>query len=93
MTFENKIVVGLDDIKAVIFECRNCQTRVSVKPDKLRIPCRCPHCGDPWKSEIVGSVTAEMSPYARFCTALTQCIAPQHGAAPFTILLEFEGET
>jgi hypothetical protein len=44
MTIERKIVVGLEDLKALIFECRAvekaCKSRVSVSPDQARIPAR-----------------------------------------------------
>ncbi|MGI9103576.1 MAG: hypothetical protein ACR2IF_14150 [Terriglobales bacterium] len=95
MTFENKIVVGLEDIKAVIFECRKCQTRVSVKPDEVRVPYKCPNptCGQQWQPDYDEHVPAHKSPYLKFCTALSQCRAPQHNGAPFNILLEFEGQS
>jgi hypothetical protein len=56
MTFEHKIVVGVDDIKAVIVECK-CGIRVSFPPDKVSIPenCPAPDCGIAWgkKSDSV----------------------------------------
>ncbi len=35
MTVERRIVVSLGDIRAVIFQCKTCATRVAVPPDKL----------------------------------------------------------
>ena len=56
MTFEHKIIVGLDDIKAVIIECK-CGTRVSLSPDAVHIPEKCPAtaCDAVW---VKGSLTA-----------------------------------
>jgi hypothetical protein len=51
MTFERTIVVGLEDIQAVSFECHKCQSRITILPDKLRdIPEKCHNCGEAWKS-------------------------------------------
>ncbi|KKK72589.1 hypothetical protein LCGC14_2902380, partial [marine sediment metagenome] len=33
MTVEHRIVVGLGDIKAVVFQCNKCAARVAVSPD------------------------------------------------------------
>lgn len=48
MTFERKIVAGLEDIKAVILECK-CGARISVPTDKLQgIPETCTICKEIW---------------------------------------------
>lgn len=52
MTVERTIVVGLDDVKAVTLECRNCRTRVVLSPDHTRIPRQCPDCGSNWLSAV-----------------------------------------
>jgi hypothetical protein len=44
MTVEHILVVGLDDIRAVTIECK-CGTRVSLQPDNLHIPEKCPATG------------------------------------------------
>ena len=44
VTFERKIVVGLEEIRAISFECHKCKSRLTVSPDDLRdIPAACPH--------------------------------------------------
>jgi len=50
MTFERKIVVGLDDIKAVAFECKECTVRTTVPIEKLspEPPRSCPSCKTTW---------------------------------------------
>jgi len=89
MTVERKITVGLGDIKAVIFECRTCRTRVSVPAGDVKIPHACP-CGKQWTPDVLESVETPKFPYSKFCTALKQCRVLQENEAPFTILLEFD---
>jgi hypothetical protein len=44
MTIERKIVFGLEEIKAIMFECSRCHSRMSIPPDKLdSIPQTCPN--------------------------------------------------
>lgn len=98
MTRENKIIVGLGDIKAVIFECRHadCQTRVAVKADNVRIPTQCPQCGESWTSEMFElAQVRKMNAAQAFCNALRECRITQEKAngAKFTILLEFDSES
>lgn len=52
MTSERRLVVGIDDIKAVTCECRHCGVRLSMTPDKMHVDrlSQCPHCGHPWLS-------------------------------------------
>lgn len=92
MTFENKIVVGLDDIKAVIFECVGCGTRISVCPDELRVPEKCPHCPADWRVKVTISKDSA-SPFESFCSAVSEIrarMASSSGLAKFKILLELE---
>jgi hypothetical protein len=94
MTFENKIVVGLDDIKAVIFECADpaCGTRISVRPEALRVPEKCAHCGANWRGKL--NITKEsVSPYESLCSSVSEIrarMASNSGTAKFRILLEFQ---
>jgi hypothetical protein len=60
MTIKHKIIVGVDDIKAVIVECK-CGVRVSLPLDNVRgcnIPERCPRpdCPVVWREKPIGSV-------------------------------------
>jgi hypothetical protein len=36
MTVERKIIVGLEDIKAISFQCDACQYRVTMSPDEVK---------------------------------------------------------
>ena len=50
VTFERKIVVGLEEIRAITFECHQCKSRLTVSPDDIRdIPTACPHCNFSWR--------------------------------------------
>src|ERR1022692_1810663 len=54
MTVERKIVVGLDDIQAVSFECEKCHSRLTLPPDKIgEIPQRCEQNRSAWQRRSV----------------------------------------
>ncbi|MGA3052689.1 MAG: hypothetical protein ABSD63_00630 [Candidatus Korobacteraceae bacterium] len=92
MTVEHKIVVGLGDIKALIFECRKCLTRVSVPVEEAKTPHACP-CGHQWLPDYMeGTSGPKLSAYQRFCSALKECRTLQANGSPFTVLLEFEAQ-
>jgi len=94
MTFENKIVVGLGEIKAVTFQCSDtkCEARVSVPPDNVSVPEKCPHCGRQWLGGTVPKQEAPAPASMRLCEALGEIRRriKDNGASPFEILLEFE---
>ncbi|MGD0471556.1 MAG: hypothetical protein ABSA54_24535 [Terriglobales bacterium] len=92
MTFENKIVVGLNDIKAVIFECSNCRARICVSPDKVQIPKECPSCNKGWRSAEKQSFLSDTSQEMNFIDALAKLRVLETKPLPFRILLEFEEE-
>lgn len=57
MTFERKIVVGLEDIASISLECVECKRRISFGPDAQgQIPHAC-GCGHPWISSTASSPT------------------------------------
>ncbi len=90
MTFEHKIVVGLDDIKAVSFECKQCRTRVTMLPDDIQVPSRCQKCDSVWIIGDPKNYSAVTSPHLNFVNAIGQIRKQLANGAPFTILLEFE---
>jgi uncharacterized paraquat-inducible protein A len=97
MTIEHKIVVGLDDIKAVIIECKQCHAKVSLSPDDLQIPARCPveRCASTWikgqRAAITNDYEATTSAHINLVEAIAHIRAKKNGAA-FRILLEFENQ-
>jgi hypothetical protein len=43
MTYENRLLVGFEEIKAVVFECNACKSRVSIPLEKFdEAPRICP---------------------------------------------------
>jgi len=92
VTFENKIVVGLDDIKAVSFECmgRECHARVTLSLDKIRIPARCPNCNEIWISGGAKSFLSDTSQQTNFINALDKLRLLEANGVAFKILLEFD---
>jgi hypothetical protein len=98
MTVEHKIVVGLDDIKAVIFECRQCRTRVSMSPtDATEIPVQCPqrNCASVWITGRPSAIRSEhdssTSAHINFVSAIGYI--RKHNGAAFRILLEFDNQS
>jgi hypothetical protein len=92
MTVEHKIVVGLDDIKAVSFECKQCRTRVTMLPDDIRVPYRCQKCDAVWIVGDPSSYQGVTSPHMNFVNAIGQIRKQLANGAPFKILLEFNEE-
>lgn len=95
MTFEHKIVVGLEDIRAVIFECKNqkCKTRTAVPADVLReVPLVCPLCNSRWHTEDLPShvTTSAGAPTALVQAIVTMRVLQREGKEAFRILLEFD---
>ena len=49
MIMEHKILIGLDDIKAVIFECRKCKSQQRILMSNLNeTPNSCTQCNSGW---------------------------------------------
>jgi hypothetical protein len=96
MTVERKIVVGLEDIRAICFECLNkgCGAVASVSPDNFeRIPQRCEQCGEVWTPiNAAGLQTSKPWVFASFAIALKAIrnLINSGQAMGFRILLEFK---
>jgi hypothetical protein len=95
MTFERKIVVGFDDIRAVIFECTDpqCRARTVVSPDSLHeVPRSCSSCNAPWRTnELATHVTTSAGvPLALVQAIRTLRILLAQPNQAFRILLEFD---
>ncbi len=90
MTIEHKIVVGLDDIMAVTFECNQCHSKLTVPPDKIKLPQDCRQCGAEWFSGVDMPYPTGGSPYSSFIRALTTIRSQLKDRMPFRILLEFD---
>jgi hypothetical protein len=93
MTIERKIVVGLEDIQALTFECGKCGARVTMQPDRAReIPAECVQCHQEWISFNPTNREPDTATdtTVRFWTALqTVRVLIKNNKLGFKILLEF----
>ncbi len=92
VTFERKIVVGLEEIRAITFECHKCKSRLTVSPDDIRdIPAACPHCNFSWRLPEDTSAASVGSPPKTFAFGIRE-LKIRFGAdvIGFKILLEFD---
>ena len=49
MTVERRMIAGIDDIRAVTFQCSSCKTRITIPADSLReVPRQCTSCNALW---------------------------------------------
>jgi hypothetical protein len=89
MTVEHKILFGLDDIKAISFQCERCKYRVTMAPDEVKeFPGNCLN-GHAWVSG--NKNTKENLPLIFFTEYLSQLGKLQaDGKLGFRILLEFD---
>ena len=95
VTFERKIVVGLEEIRAISFECHQCKSRLTVSPDDIRdIPATCPHCNFSWRLPEDPHAGPVASPPKNFAFGISE-LKIRFGAdvIGFKILLEFDEPT
>jgi hypothetical protein len=94
MTFERKIIVGLDDIRAVTFERNKCKTRITVPAASLReAPRGCNSCPAVWWSatDVSTNVATSGPAIAGFIQALvTLRVLIRENKENFRLLLEFD---
>ncbi len=91
MVIEHKIVIDLEDIKSISFQCESCEYRVAMSPDKVSLPLNCPN-GHTWisgesKPVIVTPLLQFTSTIATLRTLLGQ------KALGYRILFEIEDPT
>ncbi len=90
MTFEHRIVCGLNEIKFIVFECKSCGARVSLAAQNTaRPPAKCPndHAWD-WNSYL-GYQSTE-SPFIALLSSLKKLADPSLKDVGFKVLIEFE---
>ena len=93
MTVERKIVVGLEDLTNLVFECKVCKTRVTVSPDDARVPERCPNptCAEMWVKKPTSSIQVSVLATESFVKAVGKLRAQSSDDWPkFRVLLEFD---
>lgn len=87
MTVERKIVFGLSDIKAVIFECIKCKSRTALSPEEWKEPpSRCP-AGHAWEWNVYSDYRSTESPFLAFLTSLRK-LSELGSEKGFRIMLE-----
>lgn len=98
MTYERKITVGLDDIKALTFECKKCKARVSLSPDVMtEVPHKCPQlfCQHPWRPPDItpgyhGAVRSHFANFVDGLASIRKMIGAADASLGFGIILEFD---
>lgn len=93
MTFEHKIVVGFDDLKAVSFQCKNCGARMSIQAKSLRdVPLACGSCNAGWRtaSGAGQGMTAESAAQGLVEAIVSLRVLIRENQDLFRVLLEFE---
>lgn len=95
MTIERKIIVGIEDIKAISIECLSCNAILTVPAHKLGdFPksCQQPNCESKWG--VPPSSLKEMeSPFVNFISSIKSIrgLTPEGiRKSGFRILLEFD---
>ncbi len=94
MTVERRLVFGLDDIRAVTFECTQCKTRTTVRRESLReVSQTCNSCGTIWwvNTDLPSHVTTSGPAVMAFVQALiTLNVQIREKKNTFCILFEIE---
>jgi hypothetical protein len=99
MTFERRMIAGIEDIKAVVFQCgdKKCKVRTTVPVDALReVPRACPSCNLPWNQDatVQHVNTSAGAPVALVQAIVTMRVLQREGKEEnFKILFEFDEPT
>jgi len=94
MAIERRIIVGIDDIKAVTFQCSSCGARTPVPINSLsEVPQQCNSCQVVWwrSNDFASHVTTSGPAATAFIQAIGVLAALiRDKKDTFRILLEFE---
>jgi len=94
MTIERRMIVGIDDVKAVRFECSKWGARTPIAVGSLReVPQQCPSCNEVWwrSNDFVTHVTTTGPAASAFIQEVRVLAAiTRDKKDAFRILLEFE---
>jgi hypothetical protein len=97
MTVEHRTIVGIDDIRAVTFQCSACTTRLTIPADSLRgVPRQCTSCNAVWwrGDEMATHVSTSGPAAMAFIQAIgTLAIMMREQKDTFRIFLEFDVPT
>jgi hypothetical protein len=90
MTFEQKLVAGLEEIKGIVFECNECKSRIVISPDSVDAPpLHCPR-NHHWDWNLIDDYDKTSSPFVSFLLGLKKIRdKARERSAGFKIFLEF----
>jgi DNA replicative helicase MCM subunit Mcm2 (Cdc46/Mcm family) len=91
MTFERKVVVSLDEITAIVFECTRCGSKVVTTPERMTLPPTfCPN-GHGWNWNIESEHKEVAAPAGAWLASLNRLrLKDTVQSYGFRILLEFK---
>lgn len=97
MTSERRLMMGLDDIRALAFECKACSARLTLVPAKVRPEQlgQCPSCATDWLDLNQAPTGAGFgNPFARFLGLFSRVLEASKNDEKqlhigFRLLLEF----
>ncbi|HLV89214.1 MAG TPA: hypothetical protein VKV39_19680 [Candidatus Sulfotelmatobacter sp.] len=98
MSYEQKILLGLEDVRSICFQCKKCEAKVSLSPDSgLSPPPRCLQCQAEWikdapHASYLGQLMPEQQPeLIKFLKTLAYMRKTDSSSNfGFRILLEFD---
>lgn len=86
MTIETKGLIELKDVKAIVFECAECNSKIVLALGNFkRIPTSCPDCNENWLIEGSGELT-DLNTFLRHIER-----AGKATSGPFKLKFEIEG--
>lgn len=91
MTIERRIIFDLAEIQSVIFECKDCGARVSLRPGKAhRPPENCP-AGHAWHWNVDTGFRSTESPFIALLSSVARLQDPVLQQMGFLVFLEIDG--
>lgn len=92
MTVERRLTVGLEDTKAISFQCKSCCAKVSRSPDSVSaIPYSCSECRISWRNQVTQSTKESESAFDKLTKSIVGIRTLMHeNQLNFRILFEFE---
>lgn len=89
MTFEQRMLFGLDEVKAIVFECEQCGAKTSIKPGTTdKPPSKCP-IGHAWDWNVAMNFNSTESPFCAFLSSFIR-ISQLPKTIGFKMYLEIE---
>lgn len=90
MTYEHRILCGIEEIKAITLECEECKARVALSPSNTKEPpARCPN-NHAWDWNVPLGYRSTESPFIALFSALRKLADPGLKNVGFKVFFEFE---